>query len=268
MRSGVTSEKTRLQKYSAPALEKGLDILELLSLNASGGLSHAEIAEGVGRSKNEIFRMMVVLEERGYIQRGDRDLFFLQPKFGALGAGRSETTRLLDVAKAYMTRFSRQTNLSSHLWVITDDRMQVALTVRTPEYYSLALSEGTESPLFNTSAGACFLSNLPDQDTRLNALHRLGEYPEASSFPQFDTHIRACARDGFCVLPNHETNDILEISSPLMVQTRPDPVAVLSIPLIDGKGASNRLSETATLLRATIQQISARLEFLSIFQTA
>ena len=70
----MSEAKTKLQKYSAPALEKGLDILELLSLCSGGGLSQSEIAEGLGRSKNEIFRMMVVLEERGYIKRSDGDV--------------------------------------------------------------------------------------------------------------------------------------------------------------------------------------------------
>jgi hypothetical protein len=51
-------------KYRAPALEKGLDIPELLA-RSSAPLSMTEISEGVGRSKGEIFRMLQVLEDRG-----------------------------------------------------------------------------------------------------------------------------------------------------------------------------------------------------------
>ena len=42
--------------YAAPALEKGLDILELL---ASSGrpMGTRQLAEELGRSKNEIFRI-------------------------------------------------------------------------------------------------------------------------------------------------------------------------------------------------------------------
>jgi hypothetical protein len=53
----------RPQKYTAPALEKGLDILERLSLSETG-LSLSEIARDLGRSVSEIFRMLVVLEQR------------------------------------------------------------------------------------------------------------------------------------------------------------------------------------------------------------
>ena len=55
------------QSYSAPALEKGLDILELLS-DSTTGLSQAEMAKKLNRTVNEIFRMLNILVSRNYIQ--------------------------------------------------------------------------------------------------------------------------------------------------------------------------------------------------------
>ena len=52
----------------APALDKGLDLIEALAAE-SGGLSQKQIAERVGRSVGEIFRMLGVLEQRGYVSR-------------------------------------------------------------------------------------------------------------------------------------------------------------------------------------------------------
>ena len=52
----------------APALEKGLDLLEALAAEARG-LSQKQLAERVGRSVGEIFRMLVALERRGYVTR-------------------------------------------------------------------------------------------------------------------------------------------------------------------------------------------------------
>lgn len=46
-------------RYRAPALEKGLDILELLAQRVEG-LSQAEIAKELGRSPNETDRKSVV----------------------------------------------------------------------------------------------------------------------------------------------------------------------------------------------------------------
>src|SRR2546422_6132602 len=64
--------RTRRTRYAAPALEKGLDILELLA-SISEALSHREIAGRLGRTVNEVFRMLVCLEERGYISRTGSD---------------------------------------------------------------------------------------------------------------------------------------------------------------------------------------------------
>ncbi|HET8830326.1 MAG TPA: helix-turn-helix domain-containing protein, partial [Pelobium sp.] len=55
-------------KYQAPALEKGLDILEYLS-SQSVPVSQTEIAGNLNKSSNEIYRMLVCLEDRGYIIR-------------------------------------------------------------------------------------------------------------------------------------------------------------------------------------------------------
>ena len=52
--------------YRAPALEKGLDILELLA-DRPEGLSQSEIARALGRTVGEIFRMLNCLVERGFL---------------------------------------------------------------------------------------------------------------------------------------------------------------------------------------------------------
>ena len=62
------SESGDKGSYAAPALEKGLDILELLA-EVGEPLSTREIAERLARSKSEIFRMVFVLQQRGYLAR-------------------------------------------------------------------------------------------------------------------------------------------------------------------------------------------------------
>ena len=61
--------------YLAPALEKGLDVLELLA-RQSEGLTQSQIAQQLSRSLQEVYRMVVSLERRGYIRRGPQDEAF------------------------------------------------------------------------------------------------------------------------------------------------------------------------------------------------
>ncbi len=54
--------------YTAPALEKGLDILEALA-ETQDGLTQQEVAFALRRSVGEIFRMLEVLRRRGWVSR-------------------------------------------------------------------------------------------------------------------------------------------------------------------------------------------------------
>ena len=56
------------RKYRAPALEKGLDVLELLSAHGQP-LTPSQMSATLGRSVSELFRMIQVLEFRGYIEQ-------------------------------------------------------------------------------------------------------------------------------------------------------------------------------------------------------
>ena len=52
--------------YPTPALEKGLDILELFA-STPEGLTVSEVARRLDRTVSEIFRMILCLEQRGYL---------------------------------------------------------------------------------------------------------------------------------------------------------------------------------------------------------
>ena len=63
-----------IDRYRAPALDKGLDILELLS-EQKEGLTRTEITKELGRNASEIYRMLERLVARRYVMRstgGDR----------------------------------------------------------------------------------------------------------------------------------------------------------------------------------------------------
>lgn len=261
----MTKPTTRLQKYSAPALEKGLDILELLSSRPGLALTHADIAAGIGRSKNEIFRMMVVLEERGYIQRGEGDVFFLTPKLGELGGMRNPTGQMIKVAQPFMAQLSQVTDQSNHLWVVEDNKMRVGAAARASGSYSLALSEGVQGAVFGSSAGACFLSEFPDRDARLRTLATMDEFVSEEEFAAFDTEIEACAAAGLSTLPNSENTGILEVSAPIWPNGCAHVVGVLTVPVIGRGDRTNETAAVAAELKKTVQAICAKLSLLGVF---
>ncbi len=114
----VTDEKA----YSAPALEKGLDILEGLA-ERPAATSLRDLADRLGRSKNELFRMIYVLIARGYIQRdAETDELALTNKLFTLGLRTPQSRTLLEAALPEMQRLAADVGHSVHLVVIHNGR--------------------------------------------------------------------------------------------------------------------------------------------------
>lgn len=63
-----SKRKSQPPSYAAPALEKGMDILELLASEPSG-LTTTEIASRLGRSMSEVFRMIVAMQKRQWLHK-------------------------------------------------------------------------------------------------------------------------------------------------------------------------------------------------------
>ncbi|WP_204311167.1 helix-turn-helix domain-containing protein, partial [Klebsiella michiganensis] len=66
-RTGTNGEAAA-PNYSAPALEKGIDVIELLG-NEPFGLTITEISQRLGRSVSELFRVVVALDRRGWLHK-------------------------------------------------------------------------------------------------------------------------------------------------------------------------------------------------------
>lgn len=64
----VGTRVTRETVYNVPAEEKALDVLRFLG-KTSQGMSPTGIADSLDRSKQELFRVLVRLQERAYLVR-------------------------------------------------------------------------------------------------------------------------------------------------------------------------------------------------------
>ena len=75
----LVKKSTNAESYQAPALKKGLEVLEFLAGQAEP-YAVSELARALGKSRNEIYRMVIVLEQLGYLARTDADRFALTRK--------------------------------------------------------------------------------------------------------------------------------------------------------------------------------------------
>jgi len=112
----VPSVEIERRTYSAPALEKGLDILEILC-ESEGALTQKEIAKSLGRSVGEIYRMLSCLVDRNYVAQVDENSFTVTTKLFELAHINPPTHRLLFEAMPIMQRLAKELDQSCHLTV-------------------------------------------------------------------------------------------------------------------------------------------------------
>ena len=165
-KSIVATPKSK--RYNAPALDKGLDILEFLSSRRSPH-SQAEIATGLGRGVNEIYRMLVGLEARGYVRRDETSgKYQLSLKLYYLSHSHSPLDQLTQAARVPMQDLADELRQSCHISVIYDRRLMVVSETRSPDPISLSVAEGTLFPLASTVSGRVLLAfSEPDKQELL-----------------------------------------------------------------------------------------------------
>ena len=237
---------TKLQKYSAPALEKGLDILELLSLTATE-MSLSQIATGVGRSKNEIFRMMIVLEERQFIGRTSADYYYLTDRLSVLGSSRSKHNRLAEVAMPVLSGLTEKTSFSCHLSVLQGDVVLVVAQAEAAKGYSISVQVGHRSPVADSSAGVCMMAASEKAEIQnQNLTMDNGDDGNARSIS-----VRTRPEAELTEMLNPELPGITELSAPIMDTAGEHAIAAITIPFMTAMiSGSHKITMRSNLLDA------------------
>jgi len=156
--------------YTAPALEKGLDIIELLSASDQS-LTVRLIAEQLGRSKSEIFRMVYVLVERGYLLRDPvTDQLGLSNKLFELGIRTPRSRKLTEVAVPIIERLSNLIGQSAHLVVVSGGETIVIAAATGDTETSFNLRLGYRRPALDAASGRAIIAfQTPDVRARMIA---------------------------------------------------------------------------------------------------
>ncbi len=123
-------------RYAAPALEKGLDILEALSESAEGYTLN-ELCQALGRNVNEIFRMAVTLQRRGYIQADQNDRYTLTLKMFRLAHRQQPIKSLVGAALPLLHELAERARQSC---TCRSSRMGASLSSRKSTAPSAGLS--------------------------------------------------------------------------------------------------------------------------------
>jgi DNA-binding IclR family transcriptional regulator len=250
--------KSAAKEYSAPALEKGIAIVELLA-DVPGGLSISDIATRLRRSMNEVFRIIVVMESHGWLQK-DPETYRYSVTYHLLEMALRATPAqsLSAVAAPIMEKLSNETNQSCHLVVRAGGR---GLVIQRQENASLqggfALRAGANVDLVKSSSGHVLLAFVAAHSYEL-VVKQLPR-PLGWSLTKLEARLAQVRRRGYEMQPSARTAGVTDISFPVFgFDGR--VVAALTVPyltLIDDS-APTSLNETRDLLHVAARKISGK----------
>jgi DNA-binding IclR family transcriptional regulator len=244
--------------YAAPALSKGLDVLELLA-GADEPLSARVVAERLGRSKNELFRMIHVLVERGYVAReAGSDRLVLTRRLFELGVRTPRPRRLVEVAAPAMEALSEELRQSVHLVVLMRGETVVVATASGGDDLSLTLRLGYRRPALEATSGLLIVAFQPEaRRARLaaEAAAAAGRPPPGS---ELEARLARIRDEGALVADSHDVVGVTDIGCPIL---GPDgaAAAALVVPYLNRHGATPLHRVVRERLAACCEAIGAAL---------
>jgi len=253
----ATSEPEELDRYRAPALDKGLDILELLA-GTEDGLSQAEIAKALDRSPNEIYRMLDRLVRRDYVRRTPADRYELTLKLFELSHQTPPIRRLISQATPVLRRFAHDSEQAVHL-VIRDRNILVAVAqVDGPGYWNLSIRVGSRIDIVNTGSGHVFLA-FADDDERALMLDDAGGARRRRLSPHLLARLAKVRELGYESMESKQVAGVTNLSVPIFGPLG-TVIAALTSPYthrLDTRDAPDKASALELLVKAG-QDISQR----------
>jgi len=244
------------RKYRAPALEKGLDVLELLAARRQP-LNLSQISAALDRSISELFRMVQVLEFRGYVVTDPTgEGLVLTNKLFALGMTRAPAKDLLEAALPRMRQLSAAIGQSAHMAVASADQMVVVARVEAPGDLGFSVRVGYRRPLVQATSGLVLYAFQPEA-IRNEWRERLKPSAGAKAWADFEARAAEARQQRHVKADSAVASQIVDLSAPIM---GPDDgvVAALTVPFAQTPLAI-AVPDTIAAIQATARDISLEL---------
>ena len=257
-REQVADPEARRSAYLAPALEKGLDVLELLA-GAPQGLTQSQIAQRFNRSLQEVYRMVVSLERRGYITRWpEGDVFRLTMKLYDLALTFPPVAKLTDAAPPIMRRLSLEVEQSILLSVIDGAAMRSIAHIDSPAPIGFRVRLGAARPVARTASGRVLLAFQPSATQKwiFEAIAQDGI--AAAELKRVRRRVDAIAHAGYEFISGETFEGITDISFPILGRNG-EVLAALTMPFL------RSVADKVDIQRAAAAQFEAAAELSSIF---
>jgi DNA-binding IclR family transcriptional regulator len=246
-------------RYRVPALERGLDIIELLSV-AEAGMSRADLAQAMGCSVSQIFRMLDCLQRRKFINLNPRDnRFGLTSKLFEIAHRHPPTSRLTGLALPILRAAAASTRQSIHLSIF-DDGQTLVLVQETLEDSGYFVKPGTRRDVYLTASGRVLLAFQPHKEREAMLVGARAATGELMPVAELERRLDVIRLQGFEEMPSLQIAGVHNFSFPVLnVSGR--AIAAMTMPFLVRSDIVSNLDEARNTLRAAALELSQQLGY-------
>ena len=216
--------------YPTPALEKGLDILELFA-GTPEGMTVSEVARRLDRTVSEIIRMILCLEQRGYLaQSPNKERYQLTLRLFRLAQEHPPTKRLVTEALPVMHGVAQELRQSCHLGVVEGSHVVILAQVDSPESTGFYVKVGAKVDLMHAATGHVILAH-QTEDGRERILEEWRRETNKRKPADLDQHLAKILARGYERRASYEVSGVVNVSFPV-VNVQGHAIAALTVPYV------------------------------------
>jgi DNA-binding IclR family transcriptional regulator len=247
--------------YSAPALEKGLDIIEVLC-QCENGLTQQEIAARLGRNLGEIYRMLNCLVQRNYVANYG-NVYTITAKLFQLSHFHPPTYRLLTEAIPIMEELSREVSFPCDLRVYNKGVQTVIAAIQPPDGLGFMTRVGSEIAVAPSASGLVLVAFQDPVIMELRVKESLLKRTNAE-IDTFKKGLKEVTSKGFASIKSNQYAGLHAISFPIL-DINGFAVAAMTVPMlarIDGEKQASQ-SEVEEKLRHSAANLSNKIALVN-----
>jgi DNA-binding IclR family transcriptional regulator len=250
--------KSKQPNYEVPALEKGLDIIEVLS-HSPIPLSQIEIARRLEKTVSQVFRMITCLEKRGYIYKDpDAAVYSLTLKMYQLVNHHPPVEKLLRTSTGPIMDLVSNIEESCHMSVLKGNQVVILSQHDSPKRVSVHVRTGATVSLLESNSGRVLVAYSPqaERETLLSLdpqYNKMKKKDKTDFFSQLDK----IKEDGHFYVESYSVSGILDLSVPIISSSK-EAIAAITVPCIKFHNVEIPVKNILKEMKSTAALIAAQ----------
>ncbi len=159
-------DRSRSTSGGIQSLERAAALLDIVEASGEHGASLTDMAEATGLHSSTVFHLTKTLEKLGYLARlGEGKQFYIGPRLFSLAAGAPQFRTLSLLGQPVLDALSAETGESSHLAVLSGDRILIVAQAQAKGMLQIAGTMGQARPIHATAIGKVLLADCRPAET-------------------------------------------------------------------------------------------------------